>query len=85
MENGSRRTGMFPVTLTPLLPLTIGPQIAQGNRTYGFQALLAMCGNSVNEDQSLGHLYETECLNGFVEQRLKMSESHFVGQVKTFS
>lgn len=66
-------------------PLTAGAQIAQGNRSFEFQALLAVCGNNVNDDQALGHLHETGCLEGFVEERLKMNANHFIGQLKTFS
>ncbi|KAF6744703.1 hypothetical protein DFP72DRAFT_1176670 [Ephemerocybe angulata] len=61
----------------------IGAVIESGEEEFGFQALVGLCGSSVNEDQGLGNVYHTHYMAGFEMKRLAMSTDDLIGHMKT--
>ncbi|KAG9309098.1 hypothetical protein JVU11DRAFT_10982 [Chiua virens] len=49
---------------------------------YGFQSVLVMCGNIVNEDNSFGHAYATKGATEFWPTHCKADEDTIIGHLK---
>ncbi|KAJ2914824.1 hypothetical protein MD484_g5590, partial [Candolleomyces efflorescens] len=59
---------------------------SRGEEMWGFQFFIGACGESVNEDQSLGCLHLSKNLGtGFMQERLMMTDDALIGQMKTHS
>lgn len=71
----------------PSRELTTHPssQLDDYEKRNHIQAMVVMCGGSVNQDQANGRVHATGALKDFVEKRLLMSDQELLAHAKAHS